>query len=83
MDSWVDPSRLAVLGLDGLMYVTKDGRSWRIGTATDVAWLAGQTRHGLSITTAIPPRALTLCSAVSRGSNWMRLRWMNSGLRRA
>ncbi len=37
------------------MDVTKDGRSWRIGTASDVAWLAGQTTNGLSITTAIPP----------------------------
>ena len=37
------------------MGVTKDGRSWRIGTATEVAWLAGQTTDGLSITTAIPP----------------------------
>jgi hypothetical protein len=36
------------------MQVTKDGRSWRIGTADDVAWLAGQTTHGLSVTTAIP-----------------------------
>jgi hypothetical protein len=37
------------------MDVTKDGRSWRIGTATDVAWLAGEPAHGVSITTAIPP----------------------------
>lgn len=37
------------------MDVTKDGRSWRIGTADDVAWLAGQTTPGVSITTAIPP----------------------------
>jgi hypothetical protein len=37
------------------MDLTKDGRSWRIGTAGDVAWLAGQTTHGVSITTAIPP----------------------------
>src|SRR5690348_8080198 len=36
------------------MNVTKDGRSWRIGTASDVAWLAGQTTFGFSITTAIP-----------------------------
>jgi hypothetical protein len=39
----------------GAMHLTKDGRSWRIGTAGDVAWLAGQTTHGVSITTAIPP----------------------------
>lgn len=37
------------------MDVTKDGRSWRIGTADDVAWLAGQTTPGVSIITAIPP----------------------------
>ncbi|MET8121638.1 hypothetical protein [Micromonospora sp. NPDC005189] len=36
--------------------VTKDGRNWRIGTASDVAWLAGNTTpDGLSVTTAIPP----------------------------
>ena len=34
--------------------MTKDGRSWRIGTADDVGWLAGQTTHGISVTTAIP-----------------------------
>ncbi|WP_192809749.1 hypothetical protein [Actinomadura rudentiformis] len=37
------------------MDVSKDGRSWRIGTDRDVAWLAGQTTPGLSVTTAIPP----------------------------
>jgi hypothetical protein len=37
------------------MDVTKDGRSWRIGTTDDVAWLVGRTPHGVSITTAIPP----------------------------
>jgi hypothetical protein len=37
------------------MEVTKDGRSWRIGTAADVAWIAGKTTAGFSITTAIPP----------------------------
>jgi hypothetical protein len=36
------------------MHVTKDGRSWRIGTASDVAWVAGQPTNGFSITTAIP-----------------------------
>ncbi|MCX5116506.1 hypothetical protein OG992_04910 [Micromonospora sp. NBC_00362] len=35
--------------------VSKDGRNWRIGTASDVAWLAGRTTQGLSVTTAIPP----------------------------
>lgn len=37
------------------MDVSKDGRTWRIGTASDVAWLAGHTTQGISITTAIPP----------------------------
>jgi hypothetical protein len=37
------------------MEVTKDGQSWRIGTDHDVAWIAGQTTSGLSVTTAIPP----------------------------
>ncbi|MEU7780914.1 hypothetical protein ACIP95_03130 [Micromonospora parva] len=38
-----------------LKEVDKDGRRWRIGTAGDVAWFAGQTTQGLSITAAIPP----------------------------
>lgn len=37
------------------MEVTKDGRDWRVGTASDVAWIAGQTAEGLSIAAAIPP----------------------------
>ncbi|TCM51657.1 hypothetical protein [Kribbella sp. VKM Ac-2568] len=37
------------------MDVTKDGRSWRIGTAYDVGWIAGRTTPGLSVSTAIPP----------------------------
>jgi hypothetical protein len=40
--------------LNGIVEVTRDGRRWRIGTADDVAWLAGQTTHGISVTTAIP-----------------------------
>ena len=36
--------------------VDKDGRSWRIGTADDVAWIAGHTIDGLTVTNAIPPR---------------------------
>ncbi|MEU8156102.1 hypothetical protein AB0B94_20805 [Micromonospora sp. NPDC048986] len=39
----------------GPVTVDKDGRTWRIGTAGDVAWLTGRTTQGLSITTAIPP----------------------------
>lgn len=34
---------------------TSDGRSWRIGTASDVGWIAGHTAPGLSVTAAIPP----------------------------
>lgn len=37
------------------MDVTKDGRSWRIGTSADVDWIAGRTTSGPTITTAIPP----------------------------
>jgi hypothetical protein len=34
----------------------RDGRSWRIGTDTEVAWIAnGTTTMGRTITTAIPP----------------------------
>ncbi|MFJ6164404.1 hypothetical protein ACIQH6_04730 [Micromonospora orduensis] len=38
-----------------LTHVSRDGRSWRIGTADDVAWIAGHTTQGPSITAAIPP----------------------------
>lgn len=34
---------------------TSDGRTWRIGTAGDVGWIAGHTTPGLSVTAAIPP----------------------------
>ena len=37
------------------MDVTKDGRSWRIGTAAEVAWLAGGINPGVSVTAAVPP----------------------------
>ncbi len=40
---------------DGRVEVIKDGRSWRIGTSGDVAWISNQTTDGLSITLAIPP----------------------------
>ncbi|MFI2709279.1 hypothetical protein ACH495_03990 [Micromonospora sp. NPDC018662] len=36
------------------MQVIKDGRSWRIGAAADVDWIAGHTTAGVSIATAIP-----------------------------
>ncbi|GIF72135.1 hypothetical protein [Asanoa siamensis] len=37
------------------MELRRDGRAWRIGTAADVAWLAGKTTDGLTITAAVPP----------------------------
>ena len=37
--------------------VDNDGRSWRIGTANDVAWIAGHTIDGPTVTNAIPPRS--------------------------
>jgi hypothetical protein len=37
------------------MAVTKDGQSWRIGTAREVDWIAGRTRPGWSVTAAVPP----------------------------
>ncbi len=36
------------------MRASKDGRTWRIGTAREVDWIAGHTTTGLSVTTAIP-----------------------------
>ena len=33
----------------------RDGSTWRIGTAADVAWITGHTSVGLTITSAIPP----------------------------
>ncbi len=37
------------------MQVSKDGQSWRIGTAADVVWIARKASSGITITTAIPP----------------------------
>ncbi|MEW2427526.1 hypothetical protein AB0877_05860 [Micromonospora sp. NPDC047644] len=34
--------------------VDRDGRRWLVGTASDVAWLAGRTTPGFSVTAAIP-----------------------------
>jgi hypothetical protein len=39
----------------GRMDVIKDGRGWRIGTSSEVAWIYGHTGEGPTITTAIPP----------------------------
>jgi hypothetical protein len=33
----------------------KDGSTWRIGTAADVAWITGGTSVGRTVTAAIPP----------------------------
>jgi hypothetical protein len=33
----------------------RDGRTWRIGTDAEVAWIADDTATGLTITAAIPP----------------------------
>jgi hypothetical protein len=37
------------------MEVTKDGRTWLIGTGAEVAWIASATTIGTTITSAIPP----------------------------
>ena len=37
------------------MDMSRDGRSWRIGTAAEVAWIAGGIVPGLSVTAAVPP----------------------------
>jgi hypothetical protein len=34
---------------------TRDGSTWRIGTAAEVAWIANGTSTGRTITAAIPP----------------------------
>jgi hypothetical protein len=38
---------------DGLVKVSKDGRSWQIGTIREVRWIANGTTGGLSITAAV------------------------------
>jgi hypothetical protein len=38
-----------------MVRVVKDGRSWRLGTAADVAWITGGTTIDRTITSAIPP----------------------------
>jgi hypothetical protein len=35
--------------------VARDGRTWRIGTQTDVAWIASGTTTDRTVTAAIPP----------------------------
>jgi hypothetical protein len=34
---------------------TRDGRTWRIGTQSEVAWIAQHTLSGMTIASAIPP----------------------------
>ena len=41
----------------------RDGRTWRIGTDADVAWIADGTSTGLAITAAIPP-VFEACASV-------------------
>jgi hypothetical protein len=40
---------------DGRVWAFKDGRSWQIGTAREVSWIANGTTGDLSIAAAIPP----------------------------
>jgi hypothetical protein len=43
---------------------TRDGSTWRIGTAADVAWIATGTSTGRTITAAIPPVFETYATVV-------------------
>lgn len=38
-----------------MVWVARDGRTWRIGTAADVVWIKEGTSIGRTITSAIPP----------------------------
>jgi hypothetical protein len=38
-----------------MVELDRDGRMWRIGTASEVAWISSGTSTGLTITSAIPP----------------------------
>ena len=42
-------------GLPGRRVTDAHGHSWRIGTAAEVAWIAGSTFPNLTIAAAIPP----------------------------
>ena len=44
-----------MVGDEGRASAIKDGQRWRIGDATEVAWIAAGTTPGLTITSAIPP----------------------------
>lgn len=38
-----------------LLRLPRDGRTWRVGTSAEVAWIAEATEVGVRITSAIPP----------------------------
>ena len=38
-----------------MVKLARDGSTWRVGTAAEVAWIANSTLGGLTITAAIPP----------------------------
>lgn len=42
-------------GLGGMITRVRDGSTWRIGTAAEVAWIADGTSMSRTITAAIPP----------------------------
>jgi len=42
----------------------KDGREWRIGGASEVAWIVEATVPGLEITAAVPPAFAAYCTVV-------------------
>lgn len=42
-------------GSSAVVHRVKDGRSWRVGTDADVAWIADSTNPGYTIRSAIPP----------------------------
>jgi len=46
---------LRLVRLDSPTKVTKDGRSWRIGTPAEFAWIEDATTFGRTITAAISP----------------------------
>lgn len=49
------PDRGAGPPTEAQLEVTKDGRSWQLGTNDEVAWIAAGTAAGRTITCAIPP----------------------------
>lgn len=41
--------------VDSVSRVIRDGRSWRVGTVAEVAWIQAATSTGVTITSAVPP----------------------------